>query len=277
MFESLILIKIIVSIAIVFGLSIVAEKASPKVAGILAGYPLGTAIVLFFIGLENGEVFAANSAVYALSGLSATLCFVFIYYKTSNVFSSQHIQTRWHHVFIPSLLATLSFLVIAALLSQFHMSLFESLLIMVVAIIFFSFQFKKIDNTQIVQKIKLTYNVILFRAGMAALIVLFITSIAALLGPKWSGILSAFPIALFPLILVIHLSYGKQYVHTIIKNFPHGLGALIVYTIAVSYLYPRIGIYIGSLVCLGLATVYLLLYSITYHFLSKHKLRTHNN
>ena len=52
--DSLLLAKIATAIIAVVGLSLVAERVSPRVAGILSGYPLGTAIALFFIGIELG-------------------------------------------------------------------------------------------------------------------------------------------------------------------------------------------------------------------------------
>ena len=67
------LAKLVISIGIVLGLSLVAERVSARMAGMLAGYPLGTAIALFFIGLEISPAFATESAIHTLAGFSATL------------------------------------------------------------------------------------------------------------------------------------------------------------------------------------------------------------
>ena len=66
------LAKLAISIGIVLGLSLVAERVSTRIAGLLAGYPLGTAIALFFIGLEIAPVFAAESAVFSLATLTSS-------------------------------------------------------------------------------------------------------------------------------------------------------------------------------------------------------------
>ncbi len=50
--DSLLLAKIATAIIAVVGLSLVAERVSPRVAGILSGYPLGTAIALFLSALS---------------------------------------------------------------------------------------------------------------------------------------------------------------------------------------------------------------------------------
>ena len=62
--DLLFLLKLFVSVFVVVGLSLVTEYVSPKVAGILSGYPLGAAIALFFIGLEIGPDFAAQNSVF---------------------------------------------------------------------------------------------------------------------------------------------------------------------------------------------------------------------
>ena len=78
---SILFIKLIVSVALVLSLSAVAEHVSPKAAGLLAGYPAGAAITLFFIGLDISPEFAADSAAYTMMGLVATQVFVYCYFK----------------------------------------------------------------------------------------------------------------------------------------------------------------------------------------------------
>ena len=58
-------------------LSLVAERVSTSVAGVLSGYPLGAAIV-FFYGLEVSPELAAKSAIYAMPGLIGTQSFVYL-------------------------------------------------------------------------------------------------------------------------------------------------------------------------------------------------------
>ena len=99
---------------------------------------------------------------------------------------------------------------------------------------------------------------LLFRAVLAAVTILVITGIARSVGSAWTGLFSAFPITLFPLILIVHITYDMEHVHTIIKNFPLGLGSLIAYSLTVSLAYPRMGIYVGTLLGFTVATAYLL-------------------
>ena len=77
---------------------------------------------------------------------------------------------------------------------------------------------------------------------LATAIVTPMTAAARAVGPAWAGLFSAFPTALFPLMLIVHLTYDKAHVHTIIKNFPLGLGSLIVYCGTVALGYPGVGV-----------------------------------
>lgn len=246
----LLLVKILTATLIVVGLSVVAEKASPRVSGLLAGYPLGTALALFFYGLELGPRFAADAAVYALLGLIATQSFVYVYYQTSLRLK------RWSPL-ISSLSAIATFLLVARVFS--HMPA-RPPLVMTLTLIsmgLFIYLFRKLPDTTIAQAVKLGPRVLLLRAFFSAGLIVLITAVAKLVGERWAGLLSGFPITLFPFILIIHLTYRPAHVHTIIKNFPRGMGALVLYAISVYLLYPRLGIYAGTLAAFAAASLYL--------------------
>ena len=264
MLDILIISKILVSIFFVVGLSFVTEHVSPRVAGIFAGYPLGAAIALFFIGIENGKEFAAQGAIYTLGGLSASLIFVYVYYKVSS-------EVSRGKVFFPALFSTIAFLVAAKLVSLSNLTLLSGFSLTFGCLLFFSLHFRKIPNVLVVKKVHLTPFVLIVRSLGAASIILFITGIAKTVGPNWSGILSAFPITLFPLLLIIHLTYGRDQVHTIIRNFPLGLGSLVIYVVSVNILYPICGVGTGTVLSFIIATLYLMVLSFFSNEIRKRK------
>lgn len=96
---------------------------------------------------------------------------------------------------------------------------------------------------------------------MQLLMAAAITAAAKAVGPAWAGLFSAFPTALFPLLLIVHDTYDKAHVHTIIKNSTPGLGSLIAYGVSVSYFYPARGVGWGTLMPFGIATLCLVVYS----------------
>lgn len=249
----MILIKILVTILIVSVLSVIAEHVSPRAAGILSGYPLGSAIALFFIGLEQGTAFAAQSAIYNVSGLAALLFFLFTYYQVS-----ARIPSRLGSILAASLAANAAFFAFDGLLHSLNLPGWGCVLVGSAAIAGFGALFRRIPNAVIAQRLRLGPGVLLFRAGLASLVILSITGAAHIAPPSWAGLFSAYPATAFPLLLILHATYGPDQAHTVIRNIPTGLWALVLYSLAVSYAYPRLGIYWGSLAGFGIATLYLL-------------------
>jgi hypothetical protein len=252
---SLVVVKIVVTVLIVVGLSMVAEHVSPRVAGLLAGYPLGAAIALFFIGWELGPGFAAASAVYTLAGLTGSLCFVYGYYRAAA-------HTARRAIVSSSLVALAAYFAVIGLLQAVRLPHAAAVLLAVAANGVFILLFRGVRNSRIERAIRLTYGVLLLRALLAAGIILVITGAAGAVGTRWAGLFSAFPTTLFPLMIIVHATYGKAHVFTVIKNFPRGLGALILYALSVAVIYPRWGVAAGTLLALAVATAYLAIFSI---------------
>lgn len=251
-FDTIILIKIVVTISVVITLSLVAERVSTSVAGVLSGYPLGVAIVLFFYGLEVSPEFAAKSAVYTMPGLISTQSFVYFYYRASKLRVASQL-------FLSSVVAVVGFLAVGWVVQQFQFNLFLSVLVPIGSILFFLWIFKQIPIEQIQKPVAFSHRVFALRAGLAAFVIIVITGVGKFAGPGWAGVLSAFPSTLFPLLVIVNLTYDIQHVYTIIKNFPLGLGSIIVYAFIVSLVYPVYGIYSGTIMAFVGATAYLVL------------------
>jgi hypothetical protein len=248
--ESYQLVKIALSIGMVVGLSLIAERSGPRVAGILAGYPLGIAIALFFIGYEIGPDFAARSAVYTQAGLISNLCL------TAGYLLGQRLPGRWG-VVAASVLGVTTFLLAGSLLQWVPGLLSVQLALTASAIALFSFAYRRLPE-QAVQRRPMTLAAMLVRGVVAAAIVVLVTALAHVLPERWAGLLAGFPFTMYPLLVLMHLGYGPGMVTTIIKHYPVGLGSLMVYAAVVALSYAQLGIYLGTLLGFLVATVYLL-------------------
>ncbi len=249
---TLFIIKFIVTILFVLILSLLAEYVSPKVSGIISGIPTGTALILFFYGLEQGTQFASESSLFNLVGMLSMQVFIYLYFKVST-------KNNKINIFFSSIIATIGYLAVIFFLKQFQFNLVYALVIPITSIPLFSYLFNKIEDSTIKNKVKLGSKVLFIRAIVASLVIVLVTSIAQLVGPKWAGLLSAFPTTLFPLILIIHYTYGKKHVHTIIKNVPKGQWSMILYIISIFFLYPLLGVYLGTLISYSFVIIYLLI------------------
>ncbi len=247
----LVLAKIGAAVLAVVGLAWLAEKVGPRWAGVLSGFPLGTAIVLLFYGLEQGPAFAAQAAPYGLLGLAATTGFALTYTLTAARCGR---RSPW-----PMLLALTALLVLAALGQATPALGWWGALVALAAAALAILLTRRMPDPPFVA-VRSGWGLTWARAAMAAALVVAITTLANLVPPAWAGVMASFPITLFPLMLLLQFSYGTAPVQTVARHYPYGAGSLVVYTLAVGQGYPRLGIGLGTLTAFALAGVYLLGY-----------------
>lgn len=242
----LILLKLVITVAVVLVLSIIAERVNPGLAGMIAGYPTSTAILLFFFGLELGTDFASQSAHFNLTGLLAALALFFTYFIILQRLKSAH-------PLIPSVAAFLSYLAVAYALHFIQLDLLGSFLLSFVVIVSLNLVVRSSPGPRILKPVTLNPPLFFTRALLAALILVGITEIAQSIGPEWAGLLSAFPTTVFPLILILHLTYPKEHAQSFIRNLPRGYIALVFYGLAVALAYPVYGVYAGTAIAFLIA------------------------
>ena len=247
--ETFHLVKIALSIGMVVLLSFIAERSGPRMAGILAGYPLGIAIALFFIGYEISPEFASRSAVFTQAGLICNLCL------TAGYLLGQRLPGLWG-LTGGSVLGVAAFLLTGSLLQWVPGDLPAQLSLTALAIAAFSFAYRALPE-QPVRRRPMTLAVMLLRAVIATAIVVLVTALAHVLPDRWAGLLAGFPFTMYPLLLLMHLAYGPQVVVAIVKHYPQGLGSLMVYALVVALSYVPVGIYWGTALGYLAATLYL--------------------
>lgn len=242
--------KILLTAGIVLTLSLIAEHVRPKVAGILSGFPLGFAIILYFYGIEHGADFAAASAVYTMAGFLAILSFAGTYYVVSSRIPGAA------GIAGSTAAAAAVFFAVSMLIQELRLSLPSAAGIALAAMILFAMLFRRIENTTIAARAPFGVRLLALRALIAAVVVLVITAVAGNVGERWAGSFSAFPTTLLPLLLIIHANYGPSHAHTIIKNFPAGLGATFIYLPVVYWLYPVTGVHVGTAAAMLASALY---------------------
>ncbi len=251
--ETLLLAKLLVTVTVVVALSLVAEYASPRLSGLLAGFPHGVAIVLFFIGMEQGADFAAAAAVYTLAGLAANAGFAWGYWK------ALHLIRRMDMPLAP-LAALAVFFMLSAIFSHLPLDVWTAAALAFAVIALVGWQVRHEEDVTISRKVRIGWREVLARAFGAAAIVMTITALAHVIGPEWSGLLAGFPIVTFPFLIIIHAEHGRAPLHTILKAYPAGLGSLVVFALVVSFAYTALGMAGGTLAGLLAAAAWLIIF-----------------
>lgn len=242
---SLLIIKILVTLATVLALAWLAERVSTRVAGVLAGFPLGTGVALFFLGYEQGPAFAADAARGTLLGFIGAQALALAFAASA----SAHRATTLA-------LSILAFAAVALPLSLLNLSLTGSLLASVLFTVLAHRLMRHLADTGIALRRPPGFGVHVIRGVISGLIVVAITSAGYWGTATLSGALAAFPITFFPLLAIIFWQHGPAPALTLVKHYPAGLGSLITHTVAVALLYPRLGIGWGTVCALALATLW---------------------
>lgn len=231
------------TVAAVLGLSAIAERAGPAVAGTLAGMPLGVAIVYFFVGIEQGPIFVTDAAPYTIGGFAATLCFNLGYWILST-------RTPRHGFVLAMVGAPVIFLLASFGMTLLTLTMWSAIALVAGLAVLSLIALRNHQSTRIDNRLRMTWQLLAFRAGMAVIVVLAITGLAGAIGPRWAGLLSGFPITLFPLLIVMHLSYSAQDASSIIKSFPQGLPALVIFVLCAWAVFEPLGVPLGMTVSL---------------------------
>ncbi|WP_111493828.1 hypothetical protein [Marinobacter bohaiensis] len=241
----LLIIKVVATLATVLALAWLAERVSTRVAGILAGFPLGTGVALFFLGYEQGPAFAADAARGTLLGFIAGQTLALAFAATA---SEKRLRALT--------LSVLAFLVVALPLSLLDLTLPWALLASVLFTVVAHRLMRHFADTGITLDKRPGWPEHILRGVISGLIVVAITSAGHWGTATLSGVLAAFPITFFPLLAIIFWQHGPAPAQTLVKHYPAGLGSLITHTVAVALLYPVVGVFVGTALALALATLW---------------------
>lgn len=250
---ALMLVKIVLTVSFILFLSVLAEKVGPRVSGVITGIPTATAIILFFYGIEQGVDFAVQSSVFNLAGMLSLHTFIFMYFLVSKNNSKKNI-------FLSTLVSLAGYFLVVFFLQQIEFDIFGAVIVSLLSVSIFSYMLRKIEDTKIKKKVKLTFRVMLSRSLIASFIVVIITNIPQIVGTELAGIFSSFPTTVLPLVLIIHSSYGNKNAHTILKNVLNGQWAVIIYVVSLFFLLPILGVYLGTVSSYIFVFLYLALF-----------------
>jgi hypothetical protein len=192
-----------------------------------------------------------------MMGLAAMQALLFAYYRASMKFER-------HGIVMPALISIVAYFVVVSLLQFITQNVLIAIALSLASIAVFGYLLRGVEDNKIKEMARPGVGVLLIRAIVAAMIILAVIESAYLVVPKWAGLFSAFPTTVFPLLLIVHYTYGKKHVQTIIKNVSVGLSTVVAYSLTVSVAYPMVGMYYGTVAAYGAAFVVCMLIYLFY-------------
>jgi hypothetical protein len=233
------LIKFFITVFAVIIISEVAKRINPNIAGILMGLPLGAAISVYFFDYEQGTDFVLAALPWGIAGLSSTLVFALAYLCMGRLCARRGLVTQIAASVAASLAA---WAVFAVLLHFVPMGLAAAIAIFAASIILNILILRKIQRPAEKATDKASSpGIILLRAGTAGITISLVTGFAKLIGSSWSGIISAFPVMMFPLMIVLHYEDGDKTYPGIVYSYAYSIPNLLVFYLCLYFLLPRIG------------------------------------
>jgi hypothetical protein len=207
----ILLLKLVITPVLILIASLASRRWGEVIGGWIVGLPLTSAPVAVFLAIEQGPEFASQAASGSIIGTAAQACFCVGYARAG-------IRTSWPAAF---LLGACGFAGGASLLQTLTFPLF-GLLLVAVSILILSVRLIPLSMVQR-RPVAVPAWDIPARMIVATAIVVTITSVAPLLGPRLSGIIATFPVFAAVLAIFAHRAQGERAAHQVLWGLLIGL------------------------------------------------------
>lgn len=237
--------KIVLSAGMVMAVTTVTERYGPRVGGLGASLPQLAVLSLIFFGLEQGLEFAAQAAFWNISGTCSTIPFVFGYVAGAALAPDRRVLS----IAAGTLAGNALFVFATAILGT--ITLPPQTVVPLAAVLcggtpWFA---RHLPDTAPLQRVGASVAILAARAGLASVAVVVITSVAYILGPRWSGLVTGYPVNALPVIAVLHFQYGFDVIRAMAKVWPIGVFGICVFNLVAWLTVAWLGL--GASILLG--------------------------
>lgn len=226
------LLKLVLTPALVGGASLAGRRWGPAVSGWLVGLPLTSAPVAFFLALDHGEGFAATVAAGTLAGTISQAAFALAYCWLAARGAS------W-----PAALAggTIAFAVFTLALRHLGLGPLPLAALVVVALVLALLLLPRAARAPVAAGALPGWD-LPARMIAATLLVLALTALAPHLGPRLTGMLTPYPLYAAILTVFAHALEGPPAAIGVMRGLLVGLFGFVAFFLVLALLIERAGI-----------------------------------
>ena len=225
----MLMLKLLVIPGFLLLISLAGKRWGPSVAGWLSGLPVVVGPILFFLAIEQGEVFAAQSATAALSAMFAMIAFCVTYAQVAQ-------RKGWPWALTISLLVWAG---VAVVLSQVPPSLLFSVIAASTALLAAPYLFPKVQP--IVSGPAPKSDKLLLRMIAGALLTLAVTLLARTVGEGWSGLLAVFPVLGSVMAVFSQQTRGPAFTAALLRATATGMYSFAAFCLVLALALPAMG------------------------------------
>lgn len=228
--------------------SIIADKFGSKVGGFVSAFPAPAAIAYFFIAYGQ----SVDAAVQATVSFPVAYSLVGILLLTYALLARRGIVAAMGTAVALWLVVTLLFVQVKP--DRFIVSL---LLYATIFICAYSLMHRHIAVAAVTTRpVTFTLPQLFGRAIFGGSVVLTAVVMSHVAGPLYGGVFAAFPAAFVSTLIIMHLSGGPAMTQQMIRTmYVTGTIVVVGYVTAVRFVYPALGVWLGTLIALLVAVM----------------------
>ena len=210
-------------------ISLAGKRWGPSVAGWLSGLPVVVGPILFFLAIEQGPAFAAQSAVAALSAMFAMIAFCVTYAQVAQ-------RANWPLALVVSLSV---WAVLALILSLIPASLPFSIAAAATALLAAPYLFPKVQP--VVSGPAPKSDKLVWRMIAGAALTLVVTMLASTVGERWSGLLAVFPVLGSVMAVFSQQTRGPAFTAALLRATATGMYSFSAFCLVLALTVPNLG------------------------------------
>ncbi len=238
---NILVLKLLMMPMVIGGITVISRKWGNKVGGVIGSMPWVAGPILAFFIIEQGREFGIQAVPGILTGIVSLVSFCYMYALLSK-------RLKWG---VTVLISYLSFILTALVLDFFRPPLLFiygiAIAAIIVALRYFPVPTETKKESHVSKQLK--YD-IPFRMLVATLFVLFITGVAKLLGPAWSGILTPFPIITSILAIFTHYLQGSKAAIIALRGIMIGLVGFTTFLFLQAFFLQEFSVFVSFLLAL---------------------------
>jgi hypothetical protein len=237
----LLIFKLVVVPVLIGAITLAGRRWGPAVAGWLSGFPVVTGPILLFVALEQGPEFAAVTAAGALAGGLAWMSFALGYAWAAT-------RVSWLFALFASLCAYLV-VGVALILAAPPFALVVAMV--AAAVVLAPLLFPRI--AQPVGRATSSSAELFARMLAGGAMIVVVTHLSPVLGPKFSGLFAVFPVMGIVLAAFSHRTSGNIFTIRLLRSMVYGFYSFIAFCLTVTLALHAMAVGVAFSLALGIS------------------------
>lgn len=191
--------------------TVVAERVSAKLAGILVSLPTTVLVAYSFLTLTTSLEDSGNAAGSAPAVIGGSVLFLLVY-----------VEMKDRPIILKLLAAISMWLVMATVIAVTHTTnVFITVSICIACVLLVAYRFHSLENHAAV-KIHYTKGEVVTRFILAGSVIALAIILARVSGTIWGAVFSAFPATFTSTLIILDRRHGYKMIASMAKTMPYG-------------------------------------------------------